>query len=170
MSEPFLGEIKMVGFNFAPSHWAACDGQILPINQNQALYALLGTTYGGDGRTSFALPDLRGRVALDQGDGYVRGRQGGDESVTLDTAQMAAHTHTVNASSEPGDAAAITGQQNQLFANGGNFPLYHAPSNPVAMNADSITKTGGGQSHTNVQPSVVVNFVIALNGTFPPRN
>ena len=164
MSEPFLAEIRMVGFNFAPRGWAFCDGQILPINQNQSLYSLLGTTYGGDGRTSFALPDLRGRVPIHVGGGYQEGQKGGAETVDLTFAQTA-HSHAVQASADNGDAPVPT---NNYLASANN--LYREPDNLTQLRAETVSNTGGGQAHNNMQPYLAVNFCIALRGLFPSRN
>jgi len=164
MSEPFLAEIKIVGFNFAPRGWALCDGQILPINQNQSLFSLLGTTYGGDGRTTFALPDLRGRTPIHKANGYHLGQRAGTEEVTLSTLEIPTHTHTVNAS---------TGLPNVETA-AGNFWAASA-ANPYTTAAGSSTlhnavQNTGGQAHENMQPYLALHFVIALQGTFPSRN
>ncbi len=171
MSEPFLAEIRIVGFNFAPRGWAFCDGQILPINQNQSLYSLLGTTYGGDGRTSFALPDLRGRTPLHQSDGKRLGQKGGAETVTLTAAQTPAHTHTFKASSSVADENTAT---NHVLATSSPLPdmLYKDPeaANMTTLHAGSIANAGGGQSHNNMQPFMTLNFCIALQGLFPSRN
>lgn len=170
MSEPFLAEIRIVGFNFAPRGWAFCDGQILPINQNQSLYSLLGTTYGGDGRTSFALPDLRSRTPIHRDDGHTLGQKGGAETVTLTAAQIAAHTHTVKASSTlgnedtPGGAVLAAGAAPDL--------AYRAleSATTTALRNGTVTNAGGGQAHDNMQPYLTLSFVIALQGLFPSRN
>ena len=174
MSEPFLAEVRMVGFNFAPRGWSFCDGQILPINQNQSLYSLLGTTYGGDGRTSFALPDLRGRTPVhrgsDGGESFVLGQKHGAETVTLMTSQLAAHTHEMRAASAAADSVspadklpAETPVAETIYSNGGG-PLTDS------MHSGSISNTGGGQAHNNIQPYLTLNFCIALQGLFPSRN
>ena len=159
--------IRMVGFNFAPRGWAFCDGQILPINQNQSLYSLLGTTYGGDGRTSFALPDLRGRTPIHVGEGHREGQKAGEETHTLSVAEMPPHTHNVVASS---DASGLTDQPDgNLYAQApGN--VYGAFGAPVSLATQSVSNTGGGQAHENMQPFLAVNFCIALRGLFPSRN
>ena len=164
MSEPFLAEIRIVGFNFAPRGWAFCDGQILPINQNQSLYSLLGTTYGGDGRTSFALPDLRSRTPVHRGDGYQLGQKGGAETVTLTAAQIAAHTHAVKATSSPGDNPNLPGD---ILA---SAAIYHDPGSLTALRSGTVTNAGGGQAHNNMQPFTTLAFCIALRGLFPSRN
>lgn len=167
MSEPFLAEIRMVGFNFAPRGWAFCDGQIMPINQNQSLYSLLGTTYGGDGRSSFALPELRGRTPIHQGDGHALGNKGGAQTVTLTKEQIAAHTHQARASSANGNN--ITATNNILAAAADGYRAYESGTNS-AMKPNTLTNDGGGQSHDNMQPYLAINFCIALQGLFPSRN
>ncbi len=169
MSEPFLAELRIVGFNFAPRGWAHCDGQILPINQNQALFALLGTTYGGDGRTTFALPDLRGRSAVHAGNEIGLGTRTGSETVTLTAAQLPAHTHVQHAVSDFANAA-VPGNALPAARPRGGALLYAAPGAPVAMNPASVAAVGGNQAHDNMQPFTVLNVVIALQGLFPPRN
>lgn len=166
MSEPFLAEIKIVGFNFAPRGWAFCDGQILPINQNQSLYSLLGTTYGGDGRTSFALPDLRSRTPIHVGDGHALGQKGGVETVTLPAAEIAAHTHTAKASSTDGDNDSPI---NDVLA---AAAIYRDPeaTTMTALRSGTIANAGGGESHNNMQPYLTLDFCIALRGLFPSRN
>jgi microcystin-dependent protein len=171
VSEPFLGEIRLFGFNFAPTGWAMCNGQILPINQNTALFSLLGTQYGGNGTSTFALPDLRSRVPLHQGQGaglssYVMGETIGSESVTLAAAQMPVHSHNVQAS----NAKATT--KNPSAAVPGHPPddTYDAAPDGTLMDASMIAPAGGNQPHENRQPLLVVNFCIALQGIFPSRN
>ena len=169
MSEPFLAEIKMVGFNFAPRGWAFCDGQILPINQNQSLYSLLGTTYGGDGRTSFALPDLRGRAPMHFGPSNQLGRRAGEEGHVLDESEMPSHSHalqgTTSATNATSPAATLLG----ATAGGrrGVTP-YVAANNLVAMK--NTANSGQAQPHENMQPFQVLGFVIALQGLYPSRN
>ncbi len=170
MSEPFLAEIRIVGFNFAPRGWAYCDGQILPINQNQSLYSLLGTTYGGDGRTSFALPDLRSRTPIHRGDGHSLGQKGGAETVTLTAAEIAAHTHAAKASSTPGDQINPTGR---VLAQVTAPDLAYedpAAATSTALRSGTVANAGGGQGHNNMQPYLALGFVIALQGLFPSRN
>ena len=170
MSEPFLAEVRIVGFNFAPRGWAFCDGQILPISQNQSLYSLLGTTYGGDGRTSFALPDLRGRspihVGSSNGSVHLLGQKGGEETHTLNAAEMPQHRHVLKASSTSGNNPI---PQNNILASSPN-PVYHEANNLVAMSSATLASVGGGQAHNNMQPTLVLNFCIALRGLFPSRN
>jgi microcystin-dependent protein len=167
MSEPFLAEIRIVGFNFAPRGWAFCDGQILPINQNQSLYSLLGTTYGGDGRTSFALPDLRSRTPIHRSDGHPLGQKSGAETVTLTAAQIAAHTHAAKASSSPGNNTQATGRVLAAVADAYRDP---EAANSTAIRSGTVTNAGGGQAHDNMQPYLTLGFVIALQGLFPSRN
>ncbi|MEM0989036.1 MAG: tail fiber protein [Pseudomonadota bacterium] len=175
MSEPFLAEVRMVGFNFAPRGWAFCDGQILPINQNQSLYSLLGTTFGGDGRTSFALPDMRGRTPLHGGQMSVTtpvhkpGEKEGEERHTLSIEEMPAHGHRVNATTAPVSSNDVNG--NMLGTNTGNpyAPLAAAPA-AQSMNASTIGSVGSAQGHENMQPWLAVNFCIALRGLFPSRS
>jgi microcystin-dependent protein len=165
MSEPFLGQITIFGFNFAPKGWAFCDGQILPINQNQSLYSLLGTTFGGDGRTTFALPDLRGRTPLHIGDGHTRGQKSGEETVTLTEAEIPTHTHVAKASND--DANSLQPTDN-LLARALN--LYVPAANTVELRSGTVTNDGGGQAHDNMQPYLTLSFCIALQGIFPSRN
>lgn len=166
MSEPFLAEIRIVGFNFAPRGWAFCDGQILPINQNQSLYSLLGTTYGGDGRTSFALPDLRGRTPIHVSDGHRQGQKSGEETVTLAANEISQHTHELKASSTVGTNPV---PQGGVLAKSAN-PPYHEASSLKAMNPGTLANVGGGQAHDNMQPYLALNYCIALMGLFPSRN
>jgi microcystin-dependent protein len=167
--EPFLAEIIMFGGNFAPRGWALCDGQLLPINQNQALFSLLGTTYGGDGRTTFGLPDLRGRLAMHPGNGpglspRRLGEKGGTEQNTLTTPQLPAHNHTL-AAKEEANAADPDG----TFIAGSGFNAFGTAADKT-MNTTAIGNTGGGQAVNNIQPFECVNFIIALQGIFPSRN
>jgi microcystin-dependent protein len=180
VSEFFLGQVMMTGFNFAPKYWAQCSGQLLPISQNQALFSLLGTQFGGDGITNFALPDLRGRTPIAYG-GSVdpswqppavqMGQAGGSENVTLLPTNLPAHTHTVNATTASGDNRNATGR---LFATSTSaaapIPLY-APSNGplVPQSPQTVAPAGGNQAHPNVQPYTTINFCIALNGIYPTR-
>jgi len=166
MSEPFIGEIKMVSFNFPPKGWAFCNGQLLPINQNQALFSILGTTYGGNGQTTFALPDLRGRAPVHVGDGVVLGERAGEESHTVTNQEMPAHTHTVPASGLPatlGDPTAAV-----WASSSGEAGFASAATGAMAPAAEA--NVGGSQPHTNLQPYTVLNFVIALVGIFPSQN
>jgi microcystin-dependent protein len=170
MSEPFLGEIRIFPYNFAPRSWAFCSGQILAIAQNTALFSLLGTTYGGNGTTTFALPDLRGRVAVSSGQGpglsnYDLGQVGGTESVTLTQNQMPGHSHLASVNN---GAATSTRPNNQVPAQ--STPAYAAAGDGSTFNPAFIQNTGGGQPHGNVQPFLTLNFCIALEGIFPSRN
>lgn len=171
MSEPFLAEVRIVAFNFAPRGWAFCDGQILPINQNQSLYSLLGTTYGGDGRTSFALPDLRGRTPIhvgrsNGGDYHQLGSKGGEETHTLSAAEMPQHVHAVQATNDAPTADTPAGH---VLASAG-VNAYGSLDTPVDMGPGSVSNVGSGQAHDNMQPYIAVNFCIALRGLFPSRN
>jgi microcystin-dependent protein len=173
MADPFLGEIRMFGGNFAPIGWALCAGQILPISQNTALFSLLGTTYGGNGTTTFALPDLRGRVPLSFGQGpglsnYVLGQASGSENVTLISNQMPAHAHAVSAVA--GNQGTSSHPNNQFLASSGSAVIYNAGPPDSSMNAGMIQNTGGNQPHPNLQPYLCLNFIIALQGIYPSRN
>lgn len=169
MAEPFIGQILMVGFNFAPRGWALCDGQLLPIAQNTALFSLLGTTYGGNGQSTFALPDLRGRVPIHQGQGpglspRLIGEVAGTEAVTLTTAQIPAHRHSLTGSSVRQDTNHAAGA---TLAKGG---IYTTETPAVPMHPEAIAAAGGGQAHPNLQPLLCVNFIIAVEGIFPSRS
>ncbi len=172
MSDPFVGEIRMFGFGFAPQGWAPCNGQLLPINQNQALFSLLGTTYGGDGTTTFALPDMQSRVPVGQGQApglssYVEGQAGGAETVTLAATQIPGHTHPVKASSSAADSSQPEGR---ALARSASHIYTAKPDASTVMNADMLGDAGGSQPHENIQPYLAVNFCIALAGIFPARN
>ncbi len=164
MSTPFLSEIKIVSFGFAPKGWALCNGQILPINQNQALFSLLGTTYGGNGQTTFALPDLRSRSPLHGGNGFFLGDRSGEENQTLTLTQLPAHAHAASGS----NAAPSAGPSGSTWATHAT-PAYSGAPN-TSMNAASTTATGGGQPHNNMPPFLTLNIIIALQGIFPSRN
>lgn len=166
MAEPFLGEIRMMSFGFAPKGWALCNGQLLPINQNQSLYSLLGTTFGGDGRVTFALPNLQGRTPIHAGNGHTLGKPGGEQTHTLSIAEIPTHTHALNASSTNADNPIPTSNVLGAVTN----ELYVDPSNLVAMNPGSIGNNGSSQSHLNMQPFLTINFCIALQGIFPSPN
>jgi microcystin-dependent protein len=165
MSEPFLSEIRIMSFNFPPKGWAFCNGQFLPINQNQALFALLGTTFGGNGQTTFALPNFQGCVPIHVGAGHTLGEKAGAPSVTVTAQQMPQHIHGMQASNtnanvlDPGNA--VLGAVNNEYGN---------PANLTTLNALSVTNTGGSQAHNNMQPYLVLNFCIALQGIFPSPN
>jgi microcystin-dependent protein len=166
MGTPYLGEIKLFAGTYAPQGWATCDGQTLPISDYSALFSLLGTTYGGDGQTTFNLPDLRGRVPLHLGNGYIQGGLGGTETVSLTAAQLPAHTHTLVATGTP-NGKIPTG--NVLAKSDGESP-YLQSGTPVAMQANAISSTGGSLPHDNLQPFLVITFIIALEGVYPSQN
>jgi microcystin-dependent protein len=155
-----------MSFNFAPRGWALCNGQLLPINQNQALFSLLGTTFGGDGRVNFALPDLRGRIPIHVGSGHLLGERGGEEAHTLSQAELPEHIHVLNASSSAGDQLIPGGN----FLAKANLPAYRGPGNLTAMASASVGSVGGSQAHLNMQPFLTINFCIALQGIFPSPN
>ena len=167
MAEPFLSEVRIFSFSFAPRFWAQCNGQLLPINQNQALFSLLGTTYGGNGQTTFGLPDLRGRVPIHEGSGHTLGERAGEQAHTLSISELAAHSHPVNVSN------GIADQQYPLtttyWAAGSAFAGFHQNSN-TTMDPPTVLPVGGSQAHLNTQPYLVLNFCIALQGIFPSRN
>ena len=167
MATPFLGEIKIFSFVFAPKGWTLCDGQLLPINQNQALFSLLGTTYGGDGRVNFALPDLRSRVPIHFGSGHTLGEKGGEQAHTLSIAEIPTHTHVLNGT---GNDSVNTPANNSVLGKSAPQPAYGGPSSLVAMNPASIANVGGSQAHLNMQPFLVLSFCIALQGIFPSPN
>ena len=167
MAEPFLSEIRIMSFGFPPKGWALCDGQLLPINQNQALFSLLGTTYGGDGRVNFGLPDLQGRVPIHMGSGHTLGERGGEQGHTLSISEIPTHTHsaiaTNNAGAQPVPATAYLA--NDTIAT----PYLVPDNNLVALAAGSLANVGGSQAHLNMQPFLVLNFSIALQGIFPSQ-
>ncbi len=179
MAEPFLGEIKIFSFNFAPKGWAMCNGQLLPINQNQALFSILGTTYGGNGVTNFSLPDLRGRAPIHWGQGsglspVVLGQLAGEENHTLASTEMPSHNHTFAATTLPATKKLVNAS---IFADDVDaqavdyFATANAPnSSYVSLNPLSMPNQGGGQPHNNMQPYLVLNICIALQGIFPSRN
>ena len=165
MSEPFLSEIKVVSFNFAPKGWALCNGQSLPINQNQALFSLLGTVYGGNGQTTFNLPNLRGRIPIHMGSGHTLGEAAGSTAVTVNIQQLPSHTHVAQASSSS------TGTQ-PLPTGAFLAPLnnaYHPPDTLTTLNPQTVTSVGGSQPHNNMMPYLTLNFCIALQGIFPSQ-
>src|SRR5437763_13300629 len=167
MSSPFLSEIRIFSFNFAPQGWAMCNGQLLPINQNQALFSLLGTTYGGNGQTTFALPNLRGAVPVHFGQSFTLGQKAGEVAHTLTQNEMAQHLHGLFGSSKAVNQILPVGN-----AGGQSAPnnLYTGPQSLVAMNPNSVSRFGGSQAHENRQPFLTLNFCIALQGIFPSRN
>ncbi|MBS0590494.1 MAG: phage tail protein [Proteobacteria bacterium] len=172
MADPFVGEIRLFAGNFAPVNWAYCNGALLPIAQYDALFTLLGTTYGGDGQTTFGLPDLQGRVPVHQGQGpglspYVLGQKGGVENVTLTTNQYPSHTHGFVASSDAGTAA---GPGSDVLAASASIKAYTDALPNVGLNATALPPSGGGLPHENMQPSLCVNFIISLFGIFPSQN
>jgi microcystin-dependent protein len=165
MSVPFLGELKLASFNFPPKGWALCNGQLLPINQNQALFSLLGTSYGGNGQTNFALPDLRGRVPIHFGNSYAMGQRAGAEVHTLTVAELPTHSHGFVASSADGTQVIPTGNKLAAFNNG-----YGNAESLVALAPTTIDNTGGSQPHENRSPYLVLNYIIALQGIFPSQS
>ena len=166
MAEPFLSEIRIMSFVFAPKGWALCNGQLLPINQNQALFSLLGTTFGGDGRVNFALPDLRARVPIHVGSGHTLGEKGGEQAHTLSIAEIPTHTHVANGTTN----AATTNTPSNTALLGIVNDAYGDPANLQAMAASEITNVGGSQAHLNMQPFLTLSFCIALQGIFPSPN
>jgi microcystin-dependent protein len=170
--EPFLGEIRFVGFNFAPKGWSLCDGSVLPINQNQALFSLLGTSFGGDGKSTFALPDMRGRVPVGTGQGpslsnRTIGDQGGAETVALTLAQMPKHRHALRAASGSANSKAPSGN---VLANSSSAAIYSTQAAGVSLDATSLTTQGSGQAHENMPPFLGMTCIIALQGIFPSRD
>src|SRR5437762_9742495 len=165
MSEPFLGEVKIISWNFPPKGWAFCNGQLLPINQNQALFSILGTTYGGDGRVNFGLPNLQGRTPIHVDSGHTLGERGGEQAHTLSIAELPQHVHSLNGSSTP--ASTNVPANNTVLSASNPQNVYAQASNLIAMSPTSITNVGGSQAHLNMQPFLVLNFCIALQGIFP---
>lgn len=166
MTEPYLSEIAIFSFRFTPKNWASCDGRLLPINQNQALFALLGTTYGGDGRINFGLPNLKGRIPISEGNSFTLGLSSGTEAHILNISEMPAHTHTVRAVNAPPNAASPA---NNHFASQTGFSPYGTTPEAV-MPASVSSLVGGNQPHTNMSPYLCLNFCIALQGVFPSKN
>lgn len=167
MSTPFMSEIRMMSFNFNPKGWAMCNGQFLPINQNQALFSLLGTTYGGNGQTTFALPDFRSRVPIHFGGGFTLGEKGGEEAHTVSISEMPQHLHFLNCQpSSTGEVADPTG----AFFSDVALKQYGPPNSLITLVAGTVSPVGGSQAHQNLQPFLCVNFCIALSGIFPSQN
>ena len=165
MAQPYVGEIRMFAGNFAPAGWMFCEGQLLPISENETLFQLIGTTYGGDGESTFALPDLRGRIPIHQGNGFILAETGGAEEITLTVNQIPAHTHPFLASTALGDQGTVAGN---VVCNSQGALYYVDQGTPnVSMNAASIPPVGGSQPHTNFQPYLCVDFIISLFGIFP---
>jgi microcystin-dependent protein len=176
MSDPYVGEIRIVGFNYAPTGWAICNGQLMQISQNTALFSLLGTMYGGDGKTTFALPNFQDRAPMSWGDGpgltpRIEGETGGEPTVTLITSEMPSHPHIAKAS---GNGASTSDPTNAVWAVGGEVrggvPLYNTQGPGAAMNVGALTPAGQSQPHNNMQPYLALNFIIALQGIYPPRS
>ena len=165
MAEPFLSEIRIMSFGFPPKGWALCNGQLLPINQNQALFSLLGTTYGGNGQTNFALPDLRGQVPIHFGAGRNLGEKAGEQAHTLTMAEMPQHPHVLQASSLDGNSALTSGNVLATAAN-----VYAAPGSLTTIQPATVGNAGGSQAHNNLMPYLTLSFCIALQGIFPSRN
>jgi microcystin-dependent protein len=166
MAQPYVGEIRMFAGNFAPAGWAFCEGQLLPISENETLFQLIGTTYGGDGQSTFALPDMRGRIPIHFGNSFVLAQQGGVEEVTLTLNQIPAHTHPMLATSTPGSTNTPV---NSLYAETSAINLYIEDVTNANMGAGAISSVGGTQPHTNFQPYLCVNFIISLFGIFPSQ-
>jgi microcystin-dependent protein len=170
MAEPFLAEIRIMSFVFAPKGWALCDGQLLPINQNQPLFALLGTTFGGDGRVNFALPDLRSRASIHMGSGHTLGERGGEQAHTLSISEIPTHTHTMSATNaQPAVGAGTTPGPTVILAKTRASFLYSSPNSLTAQPANALSNVGGSQAHLNMQPFLVLSFCIALQGIFPSQ-
>ena len=165
MAEPFLSEIRVMSFGFAPKGWAQCNGQLLPINQNQALFSLLGTTFGGDGRVNFALPNLQGRTPIHVGGGHTLGERGGEQAHTVSQAELPTHTHVFSGSQTNANGPLPA---NTMFGTSNN--MYAAATNLVSINPGTITNAGGSQAHLNMQPYITLCFCIALQGIFPSPN
>jgi microcystin-dependent protein len=175
MADPFVAEIRIFPFNFAPKGWAWCDGQIMPISQNTALFSLLGTTYGGDGKSTFALPDLQGRAPMHPGQGpglslHDLGETGGSETVTLLQSEIPAHSHTLMASNEDGTQGSLTAAITLANSVGGKLYQTTTNANLASMNTSALTLAGGDQPHNNMQPYLTFYFNIALQGVFPARS
>jgi microcystin-dependent protein len=170
MAEPFLSEIRIMSFVFPPKGWALCNGQLLPINQNQALFSLLGTTYGGDGRVNFALPDLRGRVPIHEGSGHTLGERAGEQAHTLSTAELPTHAHLANATTAQADQNSNSPAPSRIPAQSNFSFLYGTASNLQPFAPNALSNVGGSQAHLNMQPFLTLSFCIALLGIFPSPN
>lgn len=168
MAEPFLSEIRIMSFDFAPKGWALCNGQLLPINQNQGLFSLLGTTFGGDGRVNFALPDYRGRVPMHVGSGHILGERGGEQAHTLSISEIPTHTHVLQASNADGTVAVPS--NTVMLGNSKNYEAYRPLSSATTLQPATAGSAGGSQAHINMQPFLTVSFCIALQGIFPSPN
>jgi microcystin-dependent protein len=169
MSAPFIGELRIVAYTFAPRGWTMCNGQLLPINQNQALFSILGTTYGGDGRVNFGLPNFQGRVPIHQGPGFVLGQQGGEQNHTLTVNEMPQHNHSVSGSNANGTTQSPVGATWAVEGSNTTY-IYSNGSQSAAMTPAAIGNNSGGQPHPNMQPYLVLITIIALQGIFPSRN
>jgi len=167
MSQPYVGEIRMFAGNFAPAGWMFCDGQLLPISQYETLFNLIGTTYGGDGQSTFQLPDLRSRVPLHQGPGFTIGQQAGSETVTLNIQQLPTHTHTANCSAVPGNQ---TDPGGSFWAYSTKELQYSSAAPGGTMNPNDVSSVGGSQPHDNIQPYLAISFIISLFGIFPSQD
>ena len=165
MAEPFLAEIRIMSFGFPPKGWAMCNGQLLPINQNQGLFSLLGTTYGGDGRVNFGLPNLQGRTPIHSGNGHTLGERAGEQAHTLTISELPQHTHVAQGSNNNGDSVTPLGN-----VPGGVSNMYASAGNLTSLNPATVTSVGGSQAHLNMQPFLTLNFCIALQGIFPSQN
>jgi microcystin-dependent protein len=170
VAEPFLSEIRIMSFVFAPKGWALCNGQLLPINQNQALFSLLGTTYGGDGRVNFALPDLRDRTPIHTGRGHTLGERGGEQAHTVSTAEMPAHTHVARATTAQADQNSNSAAPSRMPAQSNFSFLFGSPNNLQPMATNALANVGGSQPHLNMQPFLTLSFCIALQGIFPSQS
>jgi microcystin-dependent protein len=167
MSQPYVGQIRIVGFNFAPQGWAFCDGSALPIAEYETLFNLIGTTYGGDGQTTFNLPDLRGRLPVHVGGGLTIGQTGGEETVAVSVDQLPAHTHPASAVSGSGNLSGPAG--NVWAGTTGAITLYSSSAGTAAMNSGAVSQVTGGQAHDNLSPYLAVNFIISLFGVYPSQ-
>ena len=167
MSQPFVGEIRMFAGNFAPAGWAFCEGQQLAIAENDVLFQLIGTTYGGDGQSTFNLPDLRGRLPIHMGNGFIQAETGGAEEITLTVNQIPAHSHPLIATTAAGTAAS---PQGSVLAASGSSNVYRPAPGAAALAPEAVGSAGGSQPHSNLQPYLCLNFIISLFGIFPPPN